>query len=421
MAGLRAVGHRRPVHAAVRARHQQHRCVPSLLEDAFRHPAFERRRALRNDRVADRERLCGRRIGARLLINRPVLDADQRLAVAAIEHVDPAGLAGLRDAFADDAVVDLIEQHHRARTVEVPDVVPHLLEMPRIAAVEPQRHDRGAEQVVARPIGAVADRIGTGLAGAEIDEAEIGIDGGRLPDGGAALQIGLRAGGIGIVRRRPGVAAELARPGHGPEAPQLLAARRIERGELAAHAAISARDAGVDHAVVVERRAHDGVAVLPSADGRLPREIAGLGVERHEGAVELAEKHLAVGDRDAAVGPAAAHRGDVLVDARAMLPDERAGLGIERVDVVVAGREIHDAVLHDRRALHRIFGADARAEIDHPGGLEGLDVVAVDLGERGIARVAPVAADGEPLLAGRLAEISLCERQGRQRKRQHDD
>src|SRR5262249_16205448 len=67
--------------------------------------------------------------------------------------------------------------------------------------------------------------------------------------------------------------------------------------------------------------------------------------------------------------------------------------------------DVHDAVAHDRRALERIFRAEPGAEVHHPGALESLDVVAIDLRQGRIAAIAPIAADREPLAAGRLAQV----------------
>jgi hypothetical protein len=103
-----------------------------------------------DNRIAPGKRLgCGGRV-ARLLLDRSLVDADQRLSVGAIEDVDPACLARLCDALAHPAFVHLFEQDHRARAVEIPQVVMDLLEVPRIFALERHRHDRRAEQIIAR-------------------------------------------------------------------------------------------------------------------------------------------------------------------------------------------------------------------------------------------------------------------------------
>src|SRR5262249_23059410 len=257
--------------------------------------------------------------------DRSLVDADQRLSVGAIEDVNPACLARLRDALAHPAFVHLVEQDHRARAIEIPQIVMHLLEVPGIFALERHRHNRGAEQIIARTIGADANGLRSWLAGREIDEAEIWIDRRCLPNIGAALFPGVGFDGIGIVGLRPGVGAELARRRDGPEAPFFLAGPRVKRGEDAARLPISAGNAGIDHAVVEQRRGGDGVTILPAGEAGSPDLLAGLDVKRNEIAVELAEKNLAVPHRNAAVVPATADRRDVLLDAGAMLPYECTG------------------------------------------------------------------------------------------------
>src|SRR5262249_35325986 len=401
----RTVGHRRPVDAAIAAGRHQGRGVPRRAEDAFEHPAFERLRTLWHNRIASGERLgCGRCV-APLLFDRALVATDQGLSVGAIENVDPAGLARLRDALAHPAFVHLLEQNHRARAIEIPQVVVHLLEVPGMFAFERHRHDRGAEQIIARTIGADANGLRSWLAGRKIDEAEIWIDRRCLPNIGATLFPGVGFDGIGIVGLRPGVGAELAGRRDGPEAPFLLAGPCVERREEAARLPISAGNAGIDDAVVNQRRGGEGVTILPAGELGSPDLLAGLDVEGNEIAVELAKKTLATPRRNAAVVPAAADRRDVLLDAGAMLPYERTRLAVEREHVVIAGGDVEDAVFDDRSAFKRILLAEARAQVRHPGAREILNVVAVDLGQRRIARVVPIAADGEPFLAGGLSQV----------------
>src|SRR5262249_59329688 len=128
---------------------------------------------LRDNRVALGERLgCGGRV-AWLLLDRSLVDADQRFSVGAIENVDPACLARLRDALAHPAFVHLLEQDHRARAVEIPQVVVHLLQAPGMFAFSRHRHDRGARQISSGTICAAANGLRSWLAGRKIDEAEI--------------------------------------------------------------------------------------------------------------------------------------------------------------------------------------------------------------------------------------------------------
>src|SRR5262249_42476619 len=157
----------------------------------------------------------------------------------------------------------------------------------------------------------------------------LGIDRRRLPDRRAALLPGLGTLRIEIVRLRPSVGAELAWCRDGPEPPLLFPGLGVDRRQESARRAVAAGDAGVDDAVVVERRARDRVAVLPAGDLRLPERRAGFDIERDDVAVEVAEEHLAFADGDATVRPAAADRAYILVDPGFVLPDQCAGLSIE--------------------------------------------------------------------------------------------
>src|SRR6266496_1761137 len=73
-------------------------------------------------------------------------------------------------------------------------------------------------------------------------------------------------------------------------------------------------------------------------------------------------------------------------------------------DIVVAGDDVHDAVLHKRGCLQRVFAAEAGPlEAGHPRPFELLDVGGVDLLERGIALVGQVSAVRHPVHADRNA------------------
>src|SRR5437667_297910 len=241
------------------------------------------------------------------------LGADRRLAVRAIQDVDPAGPAGLGDALARLAVDHGIEEHDRAGRVVVPDVVVDLLEVPDVlAGLRLQRDHRRAEQVVALAHRAVVIR--PAVAGREVEEAELRIERGRVPDRGAAAHRMVGAG-------RPGLAATLPRPGQRVPAPLDLAGLGVQRGDAPTHAELAARDAAVHEALVVEWRARDGVAVLPLLDGRLPLHLAGLHVQRDAVRGELTEVEQPLAHGETAVDPAAAHGGDLLVDPGPVLPE----------------------------------------------------------------------------------------------------
>src|SRR5688572_29632062 len=160
----------------------------------------------------------------------------------------------------------------------------HLLEVPAVLSrVRVDGNDRDAEQVVAGANSAV--KIGTGIAGREIDEVELGIDGRRLPDGRAAE---LPRGAV----RGPRVMTELAGARNRVERPDELAVARAERPDLAAARHLAAREAGDDQAVVVERRARDAEAVLPTLGLDGPNDLARALIERDEPRVVQAHEDL---------------------------------------------------------------------------------------------------------------------------------
>ena len=69
---------------------------------------------------------------------------------------------------------------------------------------------------------------------------------------------------VGIVRRRPRVAADFARSGNGIEAPYFVTVLAIERGYSAANAVFSAGDAGEDEPVVIAIAAGQAIPVFIS-------------------------------------------------------------------------------------------------------------------------------------------------------------
>src|SRR4051794_32749475 len=89
--------------------------------------AVERLGALRDGRVADRVRLCLRRLLPRLLRDRALLNADQRFAVGAVEDVYPPGATRLGYSLPRLAIDHGIKEHDRAGGIIVPNVVMHLL------------------------------------------------------------------------------------------------------------------------------------------------------------------------------------------------------------------------------------------------------------------------------------------------------
>ncbi len=270
-----------------------------------------------------------------------------------IEDVDPTGLARLGDRFAFDSAVVEVEQHDRRGRVVVPDVVMHLLVMPAVlSGLRVERDDRRREQVVA-----LADRavvVGPRIARAEVEEAELGIDGRRIPNRRAAVLPDL-------VVLRPRVVADLARARDRVERPDELAVLRAERFHAAAHAFLAAREARDDEPVVVERRRRDRVALLPAFRLDRPDDLAAALIERDELAVELAREHLAVAEPDAAARPAAADRLVRGVEVRAVFPEDLARRDAHREHVVRARRDVGDAAIDERLRLARVLRSRVRS------------------------------------------------------------
>src|SRR5262249_39028183 len=146
------------------------------------------------------------------------------------------------------------------RRVVVPDLVVRFLEVPPVlAGAVVEGHDRSGKQVVARADRAVVVR--TRVACAEVDHPQVGVDRRGLPDGGAAVQIGVALYRIRVVRGRPGVAADVARGWNRVKAPNFFAGPGIQRVDPPTYAVFRARHTSEDHAVVVAGRTGDAVAV----------------------------------------------------------------------------------------------------------------------------------------------------------------
>ena len=87
---------------------------------------------------------------------RPILDGEERFARPAVEHEDITGLGDLRDCFHGPAVPRDGDKTRRGGEIQVPDIVPHVLEMPDPPArARVQRQYTIGKQVVADSVGAV--------------------------------------------------------------------------------------------------------------------------------------------------------------------------------------------------------------------------------------------------------------------------
>ena len=265
----------------------------------------------------------------------------------------------------------------------------HLLEVPAVSAgLRFDGDHRDAEKVVAGPHGAV--QIGAGVASRKIDEAELGIDGRRLPHGRAAEL-------PRVVVARPGVVTDFAGARDGIEGPDELARVGIERFHATAATAVAAGESRDDEAVVIQRRGRDAEAVVVTLRLNGPDHVTGCVIERDELAVELAGKDLAVAHRDAAAHPPAADDGDVGVEVRLVGPEDFSRVDGDREHIVGAGRNVDHAVVDERLSLARVLALGAGAvEVRAPARLELGHVVAIDGSQRRITLVVDVAPVGDP-------------------------
>jgi hypothetical protein len=168
---------------------------------------------------------------------------------------------------------------------------------------------------------------------------------------------------------------------NGVTAPKLLAGFGVPAVDEAADAELGPGNAGDEHAVGYQRCNRERKAVLPFRRLRLPQLLAVFGVIRDHVGIERGAKDLAVVDRRALVGDAAAD------DARGLrrpiqhlLPDLPAGGDVDRHSRLGISN-VHHAVVDDRLRLL----APTVVEAETPHRHQALDGLLVDLVERAVA------------------------------------
>ena len=165
------------------------------------------------------------------------------------------------------------------------------------------------------------------------------------------------------------------------------------------------RRQALHHLAAQVRRHLDRAAVAEPGIG-----CTGPGVERYEAAVVGGNQDpfaLAVRPPgDSAVVKAEVRRAAGPPALRVVRPDRLAAAGIDRGDLAEGGRDEDPAVDLERNRLelaashaagHLSVGGDRPPA---PGDLDVLEVVAVDLVERGVLAVAGIAAEGRPVAGG---------------------
>jgi len=374
---------------------------PSLIHErrvAFRSDLH----LLRHERITDGEGLRRACLLMLVLGHRTLIHTDQRLARYAVENVNPARLARLRQGLAHAPVDLYIEKHNRAWRIVVPDVMADLLEMPAVLARSRlDGHDRSCKEIVT--FTDIAVEVRTRISRREVHEPEFRIDGRRLPDGRAAVFIDLAVSG-------PCIVAYLAGIRHRVERPNEFAAARIERPEAALDAVFCARETRNDESVIVEWRARDTEPILPAFRLYGPDDLAVALVQCDELAVELADINLAVAHRQATARPTAANYVDGLIEIRFVGPQRLARVDTDREDVVGSSNDINDPGIDDRRGFARIFRTNAgTVQACPPDTLEVRDIVAVDLRKRRVSLVVDVAAVRDPTIGRQVRQCAAGE------------
>ncbi len=361
-------------------------------------------RAVRIARGGVVHRAPGLEVHALGPVHRHVLLGGEQLAVRRIEHIEEAVLRRLHHDVALRAVDRQVRRHDRLHGGVVPAVAGRGLVVPRVfAGVGLQRDDRRQEQVVALAAAARLMAPRRPVARADVDEVGDRVVDDRIPRRAAAAGllpaavVPRRRGLLGedlVGRRAVGLAFRIRRH---EEAPRELARGRVVGGDEAAHAELGAAVADEHLAFDDARRAGDRVRPLGVRRLRRPQFLAGGRIEGDEAAVERADEHLALVDRDAAVHDVAARvLAFLAVDLRVVVPLDRARARIERVDVRPARARVEHAVHHQRRRFHAAVGLELRV----PREPEGADVRPVDLLQRAVALFGIAAADADPFVVG---------------------
>ena len=154
------------------------------------------------------------RQGTSVLRHRPLFDRPQRLTGHAVEHVEEARLAGVRDRVDAPPVVPDGDELRRRHVVQVPQVVMDRLKVPEpLARSRIEREQAVAEQIRSVAVGTV--EVVRRRAGRQVHDAALFVDRHLAPV--------VRAAHVLVRILRPGLVAELTGSRHGVELPQPLA------------------------------------------------------------------------------------------------------------------------------------------------------------------------------------------------------
>ena len=284
---------------------------------------------------------------------------------------------------------------------EVPSVAWRLLEVPgHLSRVGLDGNDRRDVEVVASAWRAQVAAPWRAIAGADVEQVEVGVVGHGVPHSAAAadfpilptLRVGLPCRHCSLqmlaLRRQARVT------GHREKAPKLATGFGVVGRDVAADAKLAAAIAD-DHLVLDDaRRARNGVGLVAIYRADVPDGLSGFCIKGHEPSVDRADIDPTLPDSNAAIDDVAAGFATPLArDFRIIDPQLLAGLGVERVDHTPRAGCEHHAVLDDGRCLEAANGIGVEA----PGKAQVLDVVGIDLVEGREALLAIGATMGKPV------------------------
>ena len=253
-----------------------------------------------------------------------------------------------------------------------------------LTGIDVQRDGGVAEQLVANAVPA-----GLGLAGAEIDQPQLGIVGARDP--------GIGARPLAVRHVAPGVAARFAGIGDGGEFPDLAAVLDVIGGD---EAAVQLRSLVADTKPQNELaiRDHHAADLVPAVIGNLelPVDLAGARVERIHGGVAGGIEKLVAIQRHGARG-----RIHLIFQPgpQPVFPDQVAGRRVQRLHRVVDdGRNKHHAVMHQGGDLL----AFAILHRPYPAQLQIVHILGGDLLQRRMAPAGIILVVHQPVGGGRI-------------------
>jgi hypothetical protein len=182
--------------------------------------------------------------------------------------------------------------------------------------------------------------------------------------------------------------------GHGMETPQHLAVRGVIGGDIATHAHFAAAVADDDFPGDDARCTGDGVTLGGIRGLHRPGRLAGRAIERDQTTIERAYKHALAPGRDSAIHDVAAGIDRLgTLDLGVEAPQLTPGTRIEREYFAPRGRDVHDAIDHQRRRFLTAGGV----EIEIPRQLQIADVALINASERTEALLIVSATVRQPL------------------------